>query len=218
MLRTKTTRNILLLGAVVITAALGGCATSPSPAGTAATTDPPVTSSASPSPSISASDEPALDLDDPASWTVSETAVGPVQLGAPFSQAREKLPTWTVDEVCSWTAFWSAPDHSLTAFFAHDSMQQDGAVNTIDVAALVPTEPSAGPRTQEGIGLGSTRAEVQEAYPDAEEQTSTIGEATMLRVDGAGEGSLFFTLAEGDDSVRAITLTLLDEPPYEVCG
>lgn len=213
-----TTRIALLAGAVVMAAALGGCATTPSPAGSAAETNPPVISSASPSPSGSPSDEATLDLNDPASWIVTESSIGPVQLGEPFSQAREAAPTWTVDDNCSWAAFWSAPDHSMTAYFVRDSAKQDGEITTIDVAALVPLEPSDGPRTADGLGLGSTRAEVQEAYPDAEEQTSTIGEAPMLRVDGAGDGSLFFTFAQGDDAVRAITLTLLDEPPYEVCG
>jgi len=215
---STTTRNILLLGAVVMTAALGGCAATSAPAGSATPTDPPVTSSASPSPSTSPSDEPTLDLNDPASWIVTENSIGPVQLGEPFSQAREAVPTWTVDETCSWAAFWNAPDHSLTAYFVHDSAEQDGEVTTIDVAALVPLAPSDGPRTSDVLGFGSTRAEVLAAHPDAEEQTSTIGEAEMLRVDGAGEGSLFFTFAEDRDAVSAITLTLLDEPPYEVCG
>ena len=141
-----------------------------------------------------------------------------MQLGESFSQAREAAPTWTVEDTCSWAAFWNASDHSLTAYFVHDSAEQDGEITTIDVAALVPLQPSDGPRTADGLGFGSTRDEVEAAYPDAEEQTSTIGEATMLRVDGAGEGSLFFTFAQDDDVVRGITLTLLDEPPYEVCG
>lgn len=215
---STTTRNIMLLGAMVMTVALGGCAATPAPAGSATPTAPPVTSSASPSPSASPSDEPTLDLNDPASWIVTRSSIGPVQLGDQFSQARKAVPTWTVDETCSWTAFWNAPDHSQTAYFVHDSAEQDGEIDTIDVAALVPLEPADGPRTPEGLGFGSTRAEVLAAYPDAEEQTSTIDEAKMLRVDGAGDGSLFFTFAQGGDAVRAITLTVLDEPPYEVCG
>jgi len=214
---STTTRSILLVGAVVMTAALGGCAATPSAGGTAAETDPPVTSSASQSPSGSPSDESTVDLNDPSYWIITESSIGPVRLGEPFSQAREAAPTWTVDDTCSWAAFWNAPNQSLTAYFMRDSAEHDGEVTTIDVAALMPSEPSDGPRTSDGLGFGSTRAEVQAAYPDAQEQASTTGEQTMLRVDGAGEGSLFFTFEEGDDLVRAITLTLLDEPPYELC-
>lgn len=218
MPNSKMKRVALLAGAMLMAAVLSSCASAPEPSGSASSTGAPPTSS-DPSPSPSASTPETADPDDPATWIVTEDSIGPVHLGDTFSEARDAVRSWTVDDACSWTAFWNAPDNSLTAYFSHDNAEQDGTVDTIDVAALVALKPSDGPRTSDGIGMGSTRDEVRAAYPDAEEQTPTIGDATMLRVgDGGSEGSLFFTFAEGSDTVSAITVTSRDEPPYEVCG
>lgn len=204
---------VVMLGATLMAVTLAGCATAMTPMD-----DSPGPSSAPPTPvqTPTASETPTTtpDADDLSTWVVSETGMGPIELDVEFEEARAEVPAWTVDDACSWTAFWNAPDGTLTAYLAEDSEARDG-VTTIDVAALTDgVAPSDAPRTAEGIGVGSTRAEVQEAYPDAIEQTATIGGATLLRV----QDTIFFTFPEGSDAVSAVTVTSRDEPPYEVCG
>lgn len=199
------------LMAVLLTA----CASGPSPSGTAP--DPSHTSAApveSPTPTSTAT--PDEDAANPADWTVRDSGIGPIELGARFEEARAEVPTWTVQDACSWTAFWNDPDGAVTAYFAEDSAARDG-VTTIDVAALTEAvAPEDAPRTAEGIGLGSTRDQVRAAYPDAVEQAATIGDAMLLRT--GAQGTIFFTFQAGSDVVSAITVTSRDEPPYEVCG
>lgn len=208
-------RGTAMVGAALMAVVLTGCASdSTAPGGTP---EPSRTSAApaeSATPTYTAT--PTADAGDPAGWTVSETGVGPIELGAGFEEARAEVPAWTVEDACSWTAFWNDPDGTVTAYFAEDSEAPDG-VATIDVSALTDAVvPEDAPRTAEGIGLGSTSDQVHAAYPDAVEQTATVGDATLLRV---GEpGTIFFTFQAGSDVVSAVTVTSRDEPPYEVCG
>ncbi|REJ06659.1 hypothetical protein DY023_06070 [Microbacterium bovistercoris] len=152
-------------------------------------------------------------------WTITEQGMGPVQLDELFADAVAGVPTWTVEENCSWVAFWNDQETGVTAYFARDSETSDGTVTTIDVESTTDTvQPHDGPRTVDGLGLGSTRDEVLAAHPDAAEQKPTIGDGALLRVGPQGEGAIFFAFRSGEDTVSAVTVTSRDEPPYEVCG
>ena len=213
--RGRARRGVALIGAVLMTAALAGCASESGPSGD---TTPPTSASATPdaTPTPTGGSTPTADPDDITTWTVSETGMGPIELDAAFDEAQAAVPAWTVPEACSWTAYWNDPDGAVTAYFAEDG-EQAGGVTTIDVAALTDSvAPEDAPRTPEGIGLGSTLDEVRAAYPDATEQNATIGDAMLLRV--GEQGTIFFTFPSGSDVVSAVTVTSRDEPPYEVCG
>lgn len=208
-------RSAALVSVGLMAVMLAGCATGSAPSGGTQT---PSHTSAPPdeSPSPTGSAAPTTDAASPADWTVSDTGMGPIELGAAFEEARADVPGWTVEDACSWTAFWNDPEGAVTAYFAEDSEAPDG-VTTIDVAALTETvAPGDAPRTAEGIGLGSTTAQVRAAYPDAVEQAATVGDVTLLRV--GEQGTIFFTFQAGSDIVSAVTVTSRDEPPYEVCG
>ncbi|WP_345546493.1 hypothetical protein [Microbacterium jejuense] len=76
-------------------------------------------------------------------------------------------------------------------------------------------DPSAadGPRTADGIGVGSTVDEVRAAYPDVTEVPDAIGPSIIhLKV-----GRIFFTYRE-TPVITSVTVTTADAPPYEVCG
>lgn len=211
MRMTKTLRIAAVLSAVLFTTTLAGCELSAwSPTESPA----PPTSTATPTPIETQKVDAEPDPEDMTTWVVSAEGMGPVQLGQPFADAVAAVPSWTVDENCSWAAFWNASDQSQSAYFARQSDDDDGVVTTIDVAALVDTvAPEDGPRTAEGIGLGSTWDQVMAAYPDAAEQQPTIGDETLLRT-----GEVFFAFPDPDAGVSVITVTSLDEPPYEVCA
>lgn len=207
----------LVLGAVLI-ASLAGCSTTPgapAPATESSTTSMPSTpvdpSSPTPTdPPVSAEDQ---DPADPTTWVIDSGTVGPITLGADYLATAEGLGEgW--DETCEGLTAWGNPD--LNVYFVSGS---DGTIETITVEGLIG-DPSAGPRTPDGVGLGSTRDEVRAAYPTAEEVAPTIGDGFYLRDSdgGATDGARFFEFTAGNDRVSSITLTTRDEPPYEPCA
>lgn len=217
MNRMTGMRATALVGAVLLAVTLPGCRTPSSPP-TSSSAPPTSVVSPTPTPIETQKPDPDADPDDLRTWTVTEQGMGPVQLDELFADAAAGVPTWTVDENCSWTAFWNDPEKGITAYFSRDSEITDGVVTTIDVEASDAARPQDGPRTAEGLGLGSTREEVLTAHPDAAEQKPTIGDGTLLRVGAQGQGAIFFSFRAGQDTVSAITVTSRDEPPYEVCG
>ncbi|UJP11336.1 hypothetical protein L2X99_07395 [Microbacterium sp. KUDC0406] len=216
MIRRTGKRAAAVLGVTVLAVALAGCGTPASPP--TSTSSPTSIQSDAPTPHETRTTNPDADPDDPRTWTITEQGMGPVQLDELFADAVAGVPTWTVDENCSWTAFWNDPEKSVSAYFSRESDLTDGAVTTIDVSTSETAQPGDGPRTADGLGLGSSREEVLVAHPDAVEQKPTIGDGSMLRVGPDGIGSIFFSFRADEDAVSAVTVTSRDEPPYEVCG
>lgn len=213
-LRT-TVAGVLVASALALT----GCATDAGPSGPSgtATTSPPTASStptSTPSPTQAAAD-PA----DVTTWTVSAQGIGPARLGEAFSDVTAALPAWTVVPGCSWTAALSSVDQQVSAYFARNSDDAEGDVTTVTFEALADSvTPADGPRTAEGIGLGSTRDEVMAAYPAAVSQKPTIADGELLRVRTQGSAAMYFEIREGATTVSAVTVTVRPEPPYEVCA
>ncbi|WP_194422228.1 hypothetical protein [Microbacterium abyssi] len=204
----------------IVVAALGalmlaGCATA-SPAPEASTPAPePSATSADPDPSPTS--EPPVDLEDPSTWVVTETGIGPIETGGDFAATLAELPdTWMNDENCSWAAWWNAEDESYNMNFVRGTESEEEPIVLASASAADPVTPGVGPRTEEGLGIGSTKDEVRAQYPDAAEGEAPIGEGTWLSVPGDGT-MIFFEYYTGDQA-NAVTVTTLEEPPYEVCG
>ncbi|MDR2997007.1 MAG: hypothetical protein LBU78_02690 [Microbacterium sp.] len=210
-------RAATMLGAAVLAITLAGCG---SGSWTNPTTPTP-TSTGAPTPTPIETQHTDADPADVRTWTITAQGMGPVQLDELFADAVAGVPTWTVDQNCTWAAFTNDQTTGVTAYFARNSEVSDGNVTTIDVESTGDTvKPADGPRTADGLGLGSTRDEVLAAHPDAAEQKQTIGDGALLRVGpaGPGQGAIFFSFRAGESTVSAVTVTLRDEPPYEVCG
>ncbi|MFE6734001.1 hypothetical protein [Microbacterium sp. NPDC057650] len=214
---TKGRRTAAMLGALALAVALAGCGTvSPT-----STTAPPPTSVASPTPSPIETQHTDADPADVRTWTITEQGMGPVQLDELFADAVAGVPNWTVDQNCTWAAFRNDQATGVTVYFARSSDISDGNVTTIETESSTDTvKPADGPRTADGLGLGSSRDEVLAAHPDAAVQKPTVGDGALLRVGpaGPGQGAIFFSFRAGEDTVSAVTVTSRDEPPYEVCG
>lgn len=176
-----------------------------------ATSAPPVEPSPTP--------EPSTDLDDPASWTVTHQGIGPVELDGDFAATLSELPeAWENDDHCSWAAWWNAEDQSYSVDFVRGTESEDEPIVLVSASAAEPVTPGVGPRTDDGLGIGSTKDEVRMQHPDAAEGQSQIGEGSWLSVPGDG-GTIFFEYYTAEATqANAVTVTTLEEPPYETCG
>ncbi|WP_222706808.1 hypothetical protein, partial [Lacisediminihabitans profunda] len=99
---------------------------------------------------------------DPATWIVSETGIGPFQLGANLKKVTADLIGLSADtKNCPnpRAAFFTGTDVGIAVFV-------DSAGNIVGVDAS-PTRPRglACPHTALGIGYSSTAAELTSAYP-----------------------------------------------------
>lgn len=202
---------------------LAGCATAdPAPEATASQpppSEPSPTSSAQPSQPEPSPAPSTIDLDDPSTWLIDGTGIGPIEAGGDFATTLAELPdSWRNDENCLWTAWWNAEDGSYNANFVRGTTAETDPIVLVSVSAADPVAPGAGPRTAEGLGIGSSRAEVLAQYPEAVEGEAQIGEGAWLSVP-ADEATMFFEFyAPGSDQANAVTVTTLEQPPYEVCG
>lgn len=172
------------------------------------------------SPDPSASETPAqIDLGNIASWRIDASGIGPMKIGAEFDEVLKSLPAeaWTHDDFCDWAAFANPSDEYTAYFLRGPEAAQHG---TVILAAVAATEATAdGPRDSAGIGLGSSRTEVLEAYPDAKEAKPSAGlpEEREFLVVSSSDAKTFFAF-DGDSDVVAVFVTTLPEPPYEACG
>lgn len=178
----------------------------------------PAASATAPSPSTEPTTPTATDASDPqdpGSWVVAEDSVGPVTLGDALPDAAGSMPEGTSidDERCDWSAWWTSQEPVYSVAVARPG-DADAGIDLIAATTLRGTPGSFGPRTAEGIGIGSTRDDVMAAYPSAMQMDATIGGGQHLKV---GD-TLFFTFEEGSSTVGAVTVTTRPEPPYEICG
>lgn len=165
----------------------------PSPTITASPTPtptPPPFPSPTPTPTA-----PAPDPADPTTWIVSQAGMGPLVIGMPFRDAIAAVPQ--AQDACGH-AYSIRPDR---LFFASWNGGPDDPLN------VATWSRADGPRTAEGIGIGSTPDEVRAAYPDAVEVTR---QGLYLQ-----SGAMFFRIETG--LVDSIGVTS-DEVPWEYCG
>lgn len=213
-MRTNDMRRVFsAVAAAAVLGILTGCAPStaeePS-AGPTASTEPTPTPTAT----------PAADPADPATWVISEAGIGPAELGGDFAAVLGLLPdTWKNDDVCSWTAWWTAADSSYGAYFVRGTESDTAPVSEVSVYSAAEDLGSVqGPRTAEGLGVGASTAEVLTEYPDAEQGSDEIGSGTWMRLPGDADGHVFFQFRDGEDQASNVTVTSRDAPSYEVCG
>ncbi|MFK3679454.1 hypothetical protein ACI2IP_17165 [Microbacterium sp. NPDC090218] len=207
--------------ALIVALAVGasaGCAATPGSASPSDDSSPSSSPTATPT---STPEPPAEDPTDPSTWIIDEDGVGPIDVGGDFAATLGVLgENWKNDTAtCSWMASWTAPDNGYGMYFVRGTESDAAPIREVSVysAAEAPVAVT-GPATVEGLGIGSTVAEVLAAYPDAQEGTPTIGSGTWLMLPGDADAHVFFEFREGGDAAWDVTVTTGAEPSYEVCG
>jgi hypothetical protein len=151
----------------------------PSPTEPAAPSTPaaaPVEETPDPTPTASATPtKGAFALDDPSTWTISGTEMGPVAIGGPRAGETDDLvPAYQNDignQVCSEGigSAWRRTDAPNLVIWSRDEVVIGVSVWTRNDEVL---PAMTGPTTSKGIGVGSTLDELHAAYPGATEDTS----------------------------------------------
>lgn len=212
-MRRVTTTAVLLTGALAL--ALTGCAGAgdPEPSEPQWTPFPSATPTTTPS---NGPVEPGPGPSRPGTWAISDTGIGPIDIGGDFEETLGELTEWESPDQCEWTAAWSGEDEYMI-YFAHPD--GGGPIDVISVTAIPDAVPAgAGPRTVDDLGIGSTKEEVRAAHPDAEEGEAAIGDGSTWLAVQDGDGRIFFEYSADADEADAVTVTDGDEPPYEVCA
>jgi hypothetical protein len=181
----------------------------PTPSATSSPTQEPVRPVA---PSV-----PEVDRSDPAAWIIDFDGIGPVKVGDNLATARLSLNVYTDTteaESCPGVAMFTAIDApalwlplGVDGATISEVSVNDWADHGLDVARS--------PRTLEGIGIGSSRRDVEAAYPDLPLNDVEVLSPYYSYADGAGR---FITIALRDETVVAITVQATPAPASEYCG
>ena len=133
--------------------------------------------------------------DDPSTWVVGFHGVGPVALGAPFSEERAGLPGFAdvTDPICTSSYLDLQLPNGQTIIIMRSGGGGEAVAGIQFGSRGAPGElsPESGPRTEAGIGSGSTLTEMQAAYPGLQ-KTGDYGTTTYYGItDGDGAWIVF---------------------------
>ncbi len=158
------------------------------------------------------STRPPYAVDDPRTWTISGSEVGPVALGGAVAAETDDLSAaFTGDSNCpnpdvSW---WTADGRTPIIVVG-----QDGVVTGIAVGDFSADQP--GPTTAEGLGVGSTLAELRAAYPDLTQVTGTDGTPAWTIVRQGRH--ITFSMRRDTTVTGSVWVSDEAQEPSEFCG
>ncbi len=204
------------VGALLLVGCAGPGSIAPSADPTASDSPAGSTPTATPTPSTS----PPVNLDDPSSWLIDFTSVGPLALGDPISEVAPAMTAYTTTvftESCPQNTYF---DRSGSPGILIADPSGSGEIELIvvqkwgssgEAAAVAGTSP----RTSAGIGIGATLDSVKAAYPALSE--------------GGADPFTYYSVSEGNGnwlnfslSTEGLVDTILVAPspgvPSEFCG
>ena len=165
---------------------------------------------------------------DPSTWRIDDDEIGPIEIGEPFDATLDALSDgWSTVEGCEWVASWTAEDSSYQIWFQAEDEQTTGDIVGVHVDWL-GDRTGVGPRTEDGLGVGSTREEVLEAHPRAEDVPPAQTDTWYVRIPDDDDSddsdtddddaTLFFQFMDQQDGAQSVALTSRDTPAYEPCA
>lgn len=176
-------------------------------------------SSALPTPTPTPEETPTNDPADPDTWVVTEQAIGPVEVASNYDEALDDIRATGIGPLdCEGVAYGYADDNAYDVMIIKD--RYDGTDDIVEVSVGWNGDTmGVGPRTEEGLGLGSTKAQVLGTYDAADESESAIkGRSFVAIADDDGVGALVFTYLDGYDGAVSVSVISGEEPAYEPCA
>jgi len=223
-------RPALWLGVLGVTVALSGCASTTTPVSTpmpsrAASESMPSTTPTTSVPGPAGQSPTDLSSTDPADWVISFRGAGPFDLGgslaaevAAAAPAYEMVPAGSCPN----------PTTSILRSEANPTIWLQSTAEGSDEVALIAVggdvlddaRTSGSPRTEEGIGVGSSLDEVRAAYPAGSLEETAESEPSRFLVDGtaASGGARYLVFGFYGDIVQTIFVQTNSEVVSEFCG
>ena len=195
--------------------ALAGCTASSEPGSTPTTAEslqveqPATTSSPASTP---ATLTPAATVSD--QFLISSRGIGAVSIGADMTKLAVEQG-FELQTTCAAQFFTLDEEY---AFMLPDSASDDGVVGSVYIYTSGGDEPPSAFATAEGMGLGSTLANLEVAYPEGVLNETAVGldvsRSFLVVIDGV---PIVFQFAHGDDTVTGIGVNT-DHMDFEQCG
>jgi hypothetical protein len=201
--------------AAIVVVVSSGCSAVAAPTPETASASGPAHQTATPTPT-----PPSIDPADSASWLITSSGVGPVTLGAELDVARGALSHYTEApaDACAnpRVRIFSAPDSPSVWLVLDEAGASVMGIRLENYAGAVDTV--SGPRTEEGIGIGSTVPALQSAYTGLTVDTST-GPSLYSTVFPDGTWLTFSPHLDPDQqTIRVVDLWPGGTLFYELCA
>ena len=156
---------------------------------------------------------------DPDSWLVTDTGIGPIEVGGDYASTLKRIRATGIGSVdCEGVAYGFAEDNAYDILVIEDREGDSGDIAEVSIGWNSDTM-GVGPRTAEFLGLGSTKEQVLGAYEDATEQTSQIADRSYVTIpDNDSDSKLVFGYRDGYDGAVSVSVITAQEPAYEPCA
>jgi len=164
------------------------------------------------SPSAPSAPSAPVETSNPATWIIDYHSIGPVEVGEGVASARGEMTSFDAEPTggCTWTNWFHTAEMSFTFILTED----ESAIDLIDISNS-GNYARVGPRTDKGIGLGSTLDELVAAYPDVQ-RTGDYGPEYLYY--GITDGSGWIVFAVEPTGISRIAVGPYDTLASEYCG
>ncbi|CAN5131207.1 hypothetical protein BH09ACT6_BH09ACT6_19200 [soil metagenome] len=186
--------SLLVVGSAGAALALNGNAlfnAPPAPSATVTPTPTPTpTPTVTPTKAPTESPEPSttpsvVDLTNTSGWILSYDGIGPLSLGAPLSTASTAMAAFPQSPNPSCAVQLYITTGSLSFLVTPTSNSSTATIAGLSLTGSMPSDLISSPKTDAGIGIGSTAADVLAAYPTiTAEGPGSHGETSYSQTDG----------------------------------
>ena len=196
-------RTALITVALATVLAAAGCAGGdPAPTVTAPAPTPSSSPTETPEPEP-APDPAAYSVDDPGTWVIDYAGIGPFVVGSTLEGIEADLPH--PPETCrAGVDTYDFDGLGLTAVSGIDEADPAAPVVVVRLLAIGTVDQAAQPRTEAGIGLGSTVAELQAAYQELE-TVQGMGGSTVYQLAADSRYISFEDMGSGEIQIISVS-------------
>ena len=245
--KRRSRRTWMVFGVVALLAlgtAGGGVALGLIPTTTTAAPAPSASAPAEPEPVVTPSSAPVVDSPTPkpaptptappysptdwSTWTISADGVGPAVLGsatgaddAGLAQGLTHAAPYVDENGAVISEFGCPnPDARIWERAGGGRVVEIVSGGTVQTVVVEGGTGQDGPRTDRGIGPGSTLAGLRQAYPDAVQTRTDApgGSSASFWAVRSGARYIVFQVPEGDTRIATVTVSSSTEPPYDYCS